>query len=199
MPKRNKRLIIGLTGNFGSGKTTVAKIFKLHGARVIDADKIAHTIIKPGSKAYKNLVSYFGRTILEKNRQINRQNLAKKIFSDRKALIKLNKITHPEIISGIKKEIKASQEKIVVLDAPLLIESGLDSIVDKIIVVKIKKDTQLKRLASKYSRREILERIKAQMPQEKKLLLADFIIDNSGTITKTKKQVSKIRRLLWRS
>ena len=200
--KRNKKsVILGITGTFGSGKSTVANIFKSSGAELIDADKIAHRVIRPGSGIYKKIIKAFSRSILKKNKSIDRRKIAKVVFKDKKLLQKLNQIIHPEVIRIIKNQICASAKGIVVLDAPLLIEAGLKGIVDKLIVVGIHKKKQIERALKKTSLSEadILKRIKAQIPLKDKIRLADFVIDNSSTIGKTRKQVISIRRLVWKS
>ena len=200
--KRNKkRVILGITGTFGSGKSTVANMFKSFGAELIDADKIAHRIIRPGSGIYKKIIKAFSRSILKKNKSIDRKKIAKVVFKDKKLLQKLNRIIHPEVIRMIKNQIKASSRKIIVLDAPLLIETGLKGIVDKLIVVGIHKKKQIERALkkAKLSEADILKRIKAQIPLKDKIRLADFVIDNSGSIGKTRKQVVSIRRLVWKN
>jgi len=196
-----KNIILGLTGSFGSGKTTVARIFKSFGAELIDADKIAHRVINPGSKVYKKIVATFGRGILKKNRAVDRKKLGRIVFSNKNLLKRLNNIIHPEVIRIIKKKIKVSNAKVIVLDAPLLLEAGLKKIVDKLIVVKITKDQQIRRVQNKMrlSKTEILERIRFQIPLKAKARLADFVIDNSSTVEKTKKQVKQIRRALWKN
>lgn len=198
---RSKRLIIGLTGSFGSGKTTVAKIFRSFGAEVIDADEIAHRIIQPGSQIYKKIISVFGENILKNNKAIDRDKLARIVFHNKNLLKKINRIMHPEIIRMIKQRIKISKSKLIILDAPLLIEAGLKNLVDKLIVVKADKRQQIERLIHKSSLKkpEILKRIKAQIPLRYKVRLADFVIDNSGIIKDTKRQAEQIRRLLWRN
>ena len=200
--KRNKkRVILGITGTFGSGKSTVANMFKSFGAELIDADKIAHRVIRPGSGIYKKIINAFSRSILKKNKSIDRRKIAKVVFKDKKLLQKLNQIIHPEVIKIIKNQICASTKGIVVLDAPLLIEAGLERLVDKLIVVSIHKKKQIERALKKASLSEadILKRIKAQIPLKDKIRLADFVIDNSGTIGKTRKQVASIRRLVWKN
>lgn len=199
--KVNKRIVLGVTGTFGSGKSTVAGIFGKMGASVIDADDLARKCIYPGSRLYKKIVSVFGAGILAKNRQIDRAKLAESVFNNRDLLHKLNSVIHPEVIRNIKKEIKASKSKIVILDAPLLIEAGLRNMVDKLIVVKISRDLQIKRIQKKLSigKAQILKRIKCQMPQKEKVRLADFVIDNNGTLRETKRQVSQIRRMWWKN
>ncbi len=198
--KRNK-IVLGLTGSFGSGKTTVAGILKSYGAKIIDADRIAHTIIKPGSASYKKIIRIFGSAILNKDKSINRHNLGQIVFNNRALLVKLNSIVHPEVIRIIKDELRRAREGIVVIDAPLLIESGLNKLTHKLIVVKINRLKQLKRLQKKLglNKRDIQLRINCQLPLEDKVRMADFVIDNNKTISETKKQVAQIRRKLWRS
>ena len=198
--KRNKkRVILGVTGTFGSGKSTVANMFKSFGAELIDADKIAHRVIRPGSEIYKKIINAFSRSILKKNKTIDRKKIAKVVFKDKKLLQKLNRIIHPEVIKIIENQICASTKDIVVLDAPLLIEAGLERLVDKLIVVSIHKKKQIERALKKASLSEadILKRIKAQIPLKDKIRLADFVIDNNGTIKATKKQIQELRRKLW--
>ena len=187
-------MILGITGGFGSGKTTVARQFSSLGAKVIDADRIAHRITKPGNRIYERIVKAFGRAILKNGKAIDRHKLSSIVFNHGDALKKLNRIMHPEIIRIIRKCMQTSRVKIIVLDAPLLIEAGLIGIVDKLIVVKINPGEQLKRLVKKrsLSRTDILKRIYRQMPLSKKVSLADFVIDNSGTIKETKRQVENI-------
>ena len=198
---RNNKVIIGLTGSFGSGKSTVSRIFASYGAKIIDADKIAHSYLKPGGRVYQKIVSAFGPSIIGKNKAIDRCALGKIVFSDEKQLKKLNNIIHPEVRRAIQLKLAGIKKGVVILDAPLLLEAGLKNAVSKLIVVEIDKDTQLERLLKKtsLSRRDILKRIKFQIPQNVKLRSANFIIDNSGTLKETKKQVLAIRRKLWKS
>lgn len=195
------RLILGVTGSFASGKSSVAGMFASYGAKVIDADKIAHSVIKPGSSVYKKIILGFGKDILGRNKTIQRRKLAVKVFGNKRLLARLNEIVHPEVIKIIKQKIKSSKDKAIVLDAPLLIEAGLRRLVDKLIVVKITREQQVKRAMKKSGlcRSGILKRISSQIPLSEKTGLADFVIDNSGTIAKTRKQVTLIRRKLWKS
>ncbi len=204
MPKpkqRNNKVVIGLTGSFGSGKSTVSRILASWGARIIDADKIAHGYLKPKGRVYKKIVSAFGSSVIGKNNEIDRRALGRIAFSDTNKLKKLNNIVHPEVIRAINKKLAGIKKGVVILDAPLLLEVGLENAVSKLIVVAVDKNTQLERLLKKtsLSRAEILKRIKFQIPQNVKLRSANFIIDNSGTLKETKKQVFSIRRKLWKS
>lgn len=199
--KIKRKLILGVTGSFGSGKSTVAKIFSTLGAKVIDADRIAHCIISPGNSSYKKICKIFGNKILNGNKTINRKKLADIVFNDRSLLEKLNRIIHPQVIRIIKNRLASVDSAIFVLDVPLLFESGLDKIVDKMIVVKTTRVLQIKRIRAKarLTRSEILNRLSFQMPINKKLAKANFIIDNSGSLNETRKQVLNLRRLLWKN
>jgi dephospho-CoA kinase len=198
--------IIGLTGGFGTGKSTVAAFFRKRGAVVIDADALAHeTLLKkvtrlPGHQitCYKRIVKVFGNRILNKNREIDRKKLAAIVFADKKLLNKLNGIVHPHVIRRMKGEVKkirrADKNAVVVLDIPLLIEAGLEGLADKIVVVKAGLRQQLERCRKSLglSEAKALARIKAQMPLRKKIRLADFVIDNSGSKERTKGEVRRI-------
>lgn len=197
-----KKIILGITGGFGSGKSTVAGMFKSGNTKIIDADSLAHGLMRPGSRVYKKIISAFGRGILGKKKAIDRRRLGKIVFLNKEKLGKLNRIVHPQVIRLLKKQIKDSGRKIIILDVPLLIEAGLKDLANKIIVVKAAREKQVQRLIKKTSlgREDILRRINAQHPLSRKLRIADFIIDNSGTIKQTEKQVESLkRRLLWKS
>ena len=200
-PSRNKKIILGLTGGVASGKTTVAAMLKSLGARIIDADAISHSLLKPDMEVYCQVVKIFGKGIIKKDRTLSRKKLGRIVFNDKASRKKLNRIMHPEIIRIIRKKLQAVRKGAVVLEAPLLIEAGLTGLVDKLIVVNVSLAKQIKRIQQKTSlaKEEALKRIRSQMSLEKKVRLADFIIDNNGTRKQTKKQVAKLRRLLWKS
>lgn len=196
-----QKFVIGVTGSFGSGKTTVARILKSYQTRIIDADKLAHSLLNPGTDTYRRIIASFGKGILKDNKRIDRRKLAGIIFDDKRLLKRLNRIVHPAVIRIIKGRIRGSRAKVIILDAPLLIEAGLRGMVDKLIVVRTSRDKQIKRIQKKTSLRksDILKRIGYQIPLREKARLADFIIDNSGTLTETRKQVKEIRRVLWKN
>ena len=190
-------MIIGITGSIGSGKTTAAKLFSRHWYKRIDADETGHKIIKKNSNAYKKITKEFGIDILDKNKNIDRDRLSNIVFNDKKALEKLNSITHLIIASEIKDQIKKIQKKCgnrakIVIDAPLLLETKTKKLVDKVIVVKTDKKNILKRLNKKYAREKIEKILKVQMPLSQKLEYADFVIDNNGDLRHLEEQVKKI-------
>ncbi|MDD4900306.1 MAG: dephospho-CoA kinase [Candidatus Omnitrophica bacterium] len=189
-----KKTIVGLTGSFGSGKSTAARYFKAHGCTVIDADKIAHSLLKPGTSTCRKVKKLFSGSL-------SRKNIGALVFKNRKLLTELNRIIHPRVIRMIKDKIRTARPGLVILDVPLLIESGMYKNVDKVIVVKINRKEQIKRMKKKFSfsEAEVLNRIKAQLPLSDKVRIADFVIDNSGSLQETKKQVEKIRRQLWKN
>ncbi len=199
--KPGKKLVIGLTGSFGTGKSTVAKMFKSFGCRVIDADRISRDLLKPGREVYRRVIRVFGKAIVGKNGRIERRKLAGMVFSDKRVLDRFNRLIHPEIIRQIKLQVKSAGEEVVVLDAPLLMEKNLDRLADAVVVVKASLINQIKRIKKRsgLSKSEITARISSQSPLKEKLGKADFVIDNNGTIENTRKQVALIRRLWWRS
>jgi len=193
-------LIIGLTGGIVSGKSTVASMFRDLGAKIIDADRLGHSVILPHKPAWKRIVKLFGEDILGNDLTIDREKLGKIVFADQALLKKLNEITHPEIMKLIKKEINLArnkthnQEKILVIDAALIYEAKIDRLMDKIIVVYIDEDEQIKRLIKRnnLSKDGALQRVKSQIPMKEKIKMADYVIDNNDTLDKTKKQVETI-------
>ena len=191
--------VIGLTGGIASGKSTVTALLKEKGAVIIDADKIAREIMSKGEPAWFEVLNYFGDEILNDGRSdIDRKKLAHIVFSDKAKLEVLNNITHPKIIEEIKRQVeeyKKAGKKIIVIDAALLIETGLDKIADEVWVVAANEDIQLQRLMARekdITKDEALKRIKSQMPLAEKLKFADRVIDNNSSIEETKNQVDKI-------
>ena len=193
-------LIVGLTGGIVGGKSTVASMFKDLGAKTIDADKLGHSVILPNKPAWKKIVKIFGKDILQNDLTIDREKLGKIVFTNQTLLKKLNEITHPEITKIIKEEMNSAknkthnQEKVLIIDAALIYEAKIDRFMDKIIVVYIDKDEQIKRLIKRnnLSKDEALQRVRSQIPMEEKAKMADYVIDNSSSLDKTKEQVEKI-------
>jgi dephospho-CoA kinase len=190
-------LIIGLTGGIASGKSTVAKILRELGIPVIDADQIAREVVEVGEAAYWQIVEQFGEDILQQDKTINRVKLGAIVFNDERKRKLLNSIVHPAVRQKMleqKERYVKKGEKTIVLDIPLLFESNLTHLVDKIVVVYVDNHIQLERLMARncFSKEEAEVRIKAQMPLKEKAAKADAVIDNNGTIEQTKEQLLNI-------
>lgn len=191
--------VIGLTGNIGSGKSSVAHLLRDLGAQVIDADQVAREVVLPGAPALAELTREFGREILEAGGSLNRKKMGTIVFADPQARNRLNQITHPRIKEAIDRVITCfrqdpyaySSSGVLVIEAPLLIEVGLERVVDEVWVVKVDEDKQVERLVDRdqLTSHEIHSRIVAQLPQAVKLKYARRVIDNSGDFSATKKQV----------
>lgn len=190
-------MVIGITGGIGSGKTTIAGMFEKLGAYVINVDKVCHDVISHGQTAHQLIVKYFGREILNKDKTISRKKLSKIVFKNRLRLNRLNKIVHPIALKKIDDLLRKNTKRDIVVDAALLIEMGLHKKMDKLIVVSCKRREQINRVMKhrKMTEKEIMQRLTAQVALSKKISLADFIIDNNGTKTKTFIQV----RSIWKN
>ncbi len=187
-------IVIGLTGGAGAGKTTVARWLAELGAAVVDADAIAREVVEPGRPAHQALVAAFGPGILGPDGRIDRRRLARVAFGSGEALERLNRATHPHIIREIRRrldELRASGCRVAVLDAPLLLETGLDGLTDEVWVVVADPEQQVARLAARagLDREEAEARLRAQMAPEERLRRADVVIDNRGSPAETRRQV----------
>ncbi|MBU0468748.1 MAG: dephospho-CoA kinase [Candidatus Omnitrophica bacterium] len=195
-------VFLGITGSLSTGKTSVSLFFKELGAKVLDADKIAHDQMKKGGACYDQIIKKFGKDILDGDK-INRKKLADIVFNDKVKLNKLVDIVHPVVKLAIGQEIRrysnSKKEHLVVVDVPLLFESNLHRYVDWIIVVKATRQQQIERAVEKFkiSRQQAISRIKMQMPLREKIRLADIIIDNSRSLIETKKQVKEIWQKIY--
>jgi dephospho-CoA kinase len=188
--------VIAVTGSYGSGKSTVARMLRCAGTRLIDADKLAHTLMRPGTATTRRIARAFGEGVLDRDNGIDRAALAELVFCDKRLLKRLCSIVHPAVIRMIKRMIKASKAgRAVILDAPLLIESGLRERADVLIVVKARRNDQIDRVHRKtgLKKSDIKKRIDSQIPLSEKVRMADFVIDNSGSLKETERQVRQIR------
>ena len=191
-------LLVGLTGGIAAGKSLVSEILRGLGAYIIDADKIARQVVEPEKPAWLEIVKFFGRDIINKDKTINRKRLGEIIFNDPVKKRKLEEIVHPKVIEEENRLVKEYGRKnpngIVIIDAALLIEAGSHKRVDKLIVVYADKETQFKRLSERdrLSRADAEKRTASQLPLDKKVKMADFVIDNSKGIEETRRQTIDI-------
>ena len=182
---------IGLTGNIATGKSTVGRMLAKLGAEVIDADQIVHAVLAPDGAAYAAVVAAFGTGIRAADGTIDRGKLGDIVFSDAKALAKLEQLTHPPVIAIIEERIAASTAPVVVVEAIKLLESGVAEDYEAIWVTTCPEAAQLTRLmkSRRLIRAEALRRIRIQPPQAEKIARADVVIDTSGTLDETHAQV----------
>jgi len=187
---------VGVTGIFASGKGTVCGMFEELGARVVDTDIIAREVVEPGQKGLQRIVDEFGDDFLKSDGSLDRIKFALHIFIDKKKVDILNKITHPIILEIVLK--RSDTSEIYMINTPLLFESGYDTYMDKNITVTadIKQvyDRGIRRDGIGYE--EINDRLEHQIPLNEKIKLADYIIDNSGSMENTKRQVLKLWKIL---
>lgn len=180
-------LKIGLTGGIGSGKSSVSAILKSWGAYVFDADKIAKSILNENESAQNEVITEFGTDVLGADGKIDKIKLSRVVFHDEDHQIKLNAIIHPYVFSEIDKEFETVLNKgkhdIFVVDAALIYESGADTHMDYVLVVTSHLGLRIERALSKgdLSREEFLKRADLQWPDEDKIHLADFVIQNNGS------------------
>ncbi|WEV38211.1 dephospho-CoA kinase [Lactobacillus sp. ESL0680] len=190
-------LVLGLTGGIASGKSTADDFFKKQQLPIIDSDLIAHDILNVGEAGYHQVVQQFGSNFLNPDQTINRHQLGEVVFSDPKQLSILNKITHPLIFQIIQTKItqnKQAGEQLVILDAPVLFESGAQKYCDKTLLITVPEEMQIKRLMARdgLTRKAALNRINSQMPLAKKVKLADYVITNTGTIEELEAQLAQL-------
>ncbi len=190
--------VIGLTGGIGSGKSTVSRMLRGLGAKIIDADQVAREIVKKGKPALTEIAETFGEDTLLEDGTLDRRKLGTIIFSDEEKRLKLNQITHPRI----REEINAQIEKckvdnctdLIVLDCALLFEMDMETMVEESWLVSLDKETQLKRIMSRdaLSKSDAQLRINAQMSLSEKAKKATRIIDNSSVVNETHQQVLEL-------
>jgi len=186
--------VLGLTGSFGSGKSTVASMFEAMGVPVIDADQAARDVVEAGTPGLARVVEAFGEGILGDDGKLDRKQLADRVFSDAEARGRLNGIVHPLVGEEIAKFLSSHRDDpVVVLEIPLLLEGGRKAPVDKVLVVTTDPESRKRRLsASGFTEEEVDARLRAQMPQEEKVKLADHVIRNDGDLESTRRQVREL-------
>ena len=190
-------LLVGLTGNIGSGKSTVAQLLSARGATIIDADVLARRAVEQGTPAYASIVERWGTSILAADGLIDRAALRRIVFSEPQELEQLNAIVHPEVermLGALVQQARQRGDRMVVCDIPLLFERRMTDAFDRILLVDAPRPVRLERLVRERGLRETeaMAMIVAQMPAELKRARADFVIDNVGTLTQLDQRVAEV-------
>jgi len=189
--------VIGLTGGIGSGKSTVAQFLDELGAVILNADEVGHEAFKPDSRGWREVVAAFGRQILTPDGNIDRKKLGEIVFGNPESLSRLNQIMHPRMYALVKAQLKEYRQqgmKVVVLEAPLLLEADWTALVDEVWVTTAPESTVLKRLEERsgMSQAESLTRIRSQLPSAERIKHADVIINTDCDLDELKSKVKKL-------
>ncbi|RMF37593.1 MAG: dephospho-CoA kinase [Chloroflexi bacterium] len=194
---RRRPYLIGLTGNIATGKSTVARMLAEQGATVIDADRLAHQAMRRGTPVYRRIVETFGEEVLAPDGEVDRARLGRIVFADPEALRRLEAIVHPAVIAEVARRIAQADGDLVVVEAIKLIEAGMHRDLDALWVTTCPREEQVRRLMAErgMSRAEAERRVDAQPPQEEKVALADRVIDTSGSLEETRRQVLEAIRV----
>jgi dephospho-CoA kinase len=196
-------LLIGLTGNIASGKSTVARLLSERGATIIDADVLARRVVEPGMPAFDEIVRRWGRDVVAVDGSLDRDALRRVVFSEHEQLEELNEIVHPEVAAyrdRLVEEARQRGDRLVVQDIPLLFERGIVDQFDRIVLVDAPRPVRLERLMRErgLTETEAMDMITAQMPAELKRARADYIIENTGTVRELEERVSEVWQALER-
>ena len=196
-------IVVGLAGQSGAGKSTVARMFASRGAACLDVDGVAREIVRPSSSVLAEIERAFGPEYLLPDGGLDRRKLGRRVFSDRAALDLLNKITHPALVREVRQwiaELGAGETPppFAVIDAAVLFESGLAGLADAVVVVVTDEQVQAERIAARdgITGAEALARVRAQRPIEEMLKRADFVIRTDCSLEQVEAQVDKVWRML---
>jgi dephospho-CoA kinase len=200
-------LKVGLTGGVACGKSTVGEMFVARGARLIKADEIAHQLMRPGAPVYEQIVRHFGAEVLHRDGSINRRALAQAAFGAGR-VEELNRLVHPAVIAHqdrwMEEEGARHRRAVVIVEAALIVEAGVRTRFDKLIMVTCRPEQKVVRFAARQgmeenaARAEVERRQAAQVSDEEKVRAADYVIDNSGSRADTERQVDEVFRELQR-
>jgi dephospho-CoA kinase len=189
-------MILGLTGSFGSGKSTVADMLQSSGgAHVIDTDQIVHELQKPGKPGFAGIVATFGPDVVSADGELDRRTLSAIVFTDDEKLKTLNGIMHPMVWDKVARIMdRLKDHPLIVLVVPLLFETGAEKLCDKVVVVSVSEEERSCRLMKRsgLTATEVNGRLAAQMPQKEKEDRADVVINNSGSLAETEMQVNNL-------
>jgi len=206
-------LKVGLTGGIAAGKSVVGEMFVALGARLVQADRIAHSLMQPGEAVYNEVVRHFGREILNRDGSVNRAKLAEAAFGpatseegvsriQQSRIEELNRIVHPVVIRNqdawMQETGRQDPHAVAIVEAALILEAGAAGRFDRLIVVTCSADQRVSRFAARQkidleaARKEVVRRMATQLPDEEKIKVADYVIDNSGTLAQTREQVRQV-------
>jgi dephospho-CoA kinase len=203
-------LKVGLTGGIAAGKSVVGEMFVAQGARLVQADRIAHSLMLPGEAVYNEVVRHFGREILNRDGSVNREKLAEAAFGSasdaagKRALRieELNRIVHPVVIRSqdawMREVGRQDPHSVAIVEAALILEAGAREHFDRLVVVTCNEEQRVARFAARQkidleaARKEVVRRMAAQLPDEEKIKAADYVIDNSGSLDQTREQVRRV-------
>jgi dephospho-CoA kinase len=203
-------LKVGLTGGIAAGKSVVGEMFVALGAHLVQADRIAHSLMQPGEAVYNQVVCHFGREILNPDGSVNRAKLAEVAFGPATApegkrasrIEELNRIVHPVVIRSqdawMQEMGRQDPHAVAIVEAALLLEAGVGERFDRLIVVTCSAEQRVARFAARQkidlevARKEVVRRMAAQLPDEEKIKAADHVIDNSGSLEETREQVREV-------
>ncbi len=196
--------VFGLTGGIGSGKSTVARLFREENIPVVDADRISREVTSPGKPAYLDIVGRFGRGILSPDGRIDRKMLGAIVFADAGKRADLEAITHPRISEGIRRAVSSLASEghsVVIVEAALIHEKGPQGMFEAVIGVRCGRELQVGRLMSRdgITREQALRIVSSQMDSEEKARASDYVIDNSGDLAGTRDQVRVLAETLRRT
>lgn len=189
-------LKIGLTGGIGSGKSVACAIFSDLGVPIIDADVIAHSLVKPDMLAFKKIIKLFGKGILSSHGTIDRKKIRKQVFANASYRKKLENILHPDIYEEITAQVKKIDSKYCIISIPLLLETDASKTVDRVLVIDLPKELQLERAINrdKMDKGDMNAIIDSQISRQHRLAAADDIIDNKGGISKLRKEINDLHK-----
>ena len=185
-------LKIGLTGGIGSGKSTVCKMFSEFGVPVIDADIIAHSLVRPGMPALEEIAKTFGKELISNDGTLDRKKIRDQIFANETKRKKLEDILHPAVYKEISVQVENINSKYCIISIPLLIETDASDTVDRILVIDVPRELQLQRASNrdKTNKSDIESIIDSQISREDRLAAADDIVNNDGNIENLHRQIS---------
>jgi dephospho-CoA kinase len=191
-------LAVGLTGGIGSGKSAAATRLAALGAVVVDSDAIAREVVAPGTEGLQAIVEEFGADVLAADGSLDRERLGRQVFADPDARVRLNAIVHPLVRAQTAARFAAAERRdpdaIVVNDVPLLVEGGLQSLYEVVVVIDVPLETQLARLTESrgMSEADARARIEAQASREQRLAVANHVIDNRGDLDDLDHEVARV-------